>query len=177
MDFNKQLGFKESIFALAIVVLFVLFVVSPTYTGGEPDKNLFMILWFIGFIFVFTILSKIFIQNKNYYLPEYYKDLKIIHGKPLATIYPQLWKTDRHKWYERRLRMLLKVEIYVDFIIISFFDRAVLIDKKENLKIEDNGILGTTITVCNNDKKFKLNLSVFQWNKMRKNLSWYYDNN
>ena len=172
MDFNKPLNFKDSIFAIICILLFVLFVVSPAWTGGEPDKSLFILVWFIGAIFICYNLYKIFKKYVNLYLPERYSELKNEYGKPLKTIYPTLYRIkkehDERMFYLQRMRLLLKFDIYTDYIIISFFNKAVLVKKEEILSVEDSGILGTTILICKNNDTFKFNLSLFQWTLLKK---------
>ena len=172
MNFNKPLDFKQSIFAIACVLLFILFIISPLWTHGEPDKNLFMLVWLIGFLFVAIGLFCNFSNYKNFNLPDNYSVLKKYYGKPLASIHPFFAQIGNLNL--RNTKILSKIDIYNDFIIISFFNSALLVNKKTNLSVEDYGILGTTITIYNNARKLKLNLSVFQWNTLRKNLSWYY---
>ena len=166
MNFNKPLNIKESLFAIICVLLFISFAASPLWTHGEPDKNLFILLCFIGFLFVISNLFFDFSEDLAFNLPENYSELKQKYGKPIKTIHPVVLEIGKRNF--RRSKMFFKMDIYANFIIISFFNNAILIDKKESLNITKYGLLGAVMTVYFKTSKLKLGLSVFQYNSIKK---------
>lgn len=169
MNFNRKLNIKESIFAIIFVLLFISFVVSPLWTHGEPDKNLLILISLIGFLFVMSGLFFDFSEDLAFNLPENYSELKPKYGKPLKTIHPVISQMGR-KCYDR-MKLFCKIDIYTNFIIISYFNNAILIDKKEAISFNNYGILGTTMTVYYKTSKLELSLSMFQYNSIKKYLT------
>lgn len=166
MNFNKPLNIKEGIFAIFFVFLFVLFIVSPLWTHGEPDKNLLIVISLIGFLFVISRLFMDFLENIDFNLPENYSKIKKQYGKPLVTIHPSILQMGRKSY--RRTKMVFKMDVYTNFIIISCLNSAILIDKRESIIIDEYGLLGATMTVFYKTSKLKLGMSVFQYNSIKK---------
>lgn len=168
MNFNRKLNLKESIFAIIFVLLFISFVVSPIWTDGEPDKNLLILISLIGSLFVISGLFFDFSEDLDFNLPENYSELKQKYGKPLKTVRPFILAMGRKNY--SRTKMFFKMDIYNNFIIISYFNNAILIDKKESISFNNYGILGTTMTVYYKTSKLELSLSMFQYNSIKKYL-------
>ena len=168
LNFNRKLNLKESIFAIIFVLLFISFVVSPIWTHGEPDKNLLILISLIGFLFVISNLFFDFSEDLAFNLPENYSELKQKYGKPLKTIHPLMSKMGR-KFYSRS-KMFFKMDIYNNFIIISYFNYAILIDKKESIRFNNYGLFGAVMTVYYKTSNLELDLSVFQYTSIKKYL-------
>lgn len=168
LNFNRKLNLKESIFAIIFVFLFISFVVSPIWTYGEPDKNLLILISLIGFLFVISNLFFDFSEDLVFNLPENYSELKQKYGKPLKTIHPVTYTIGRKNF--RRMKMFSNLDIYTNFIIISLFNGAILIDKKESISIDEYGFFGAVMTVYYKTSKLKFGLSVFQYNSIKKYL-------
>ena len=168
MNFNRKLNLKESIFAIIFVLLFISFVVSPIWTHSEPDKNLLILISLIGFLFVISNLFFAFSENLAFNLPENYSELKQKYGKPLKTIHPVMLEMGREFYYKSKT--FFKMDIYNNFIIISYFNYAILIDKKESISFNNYGLFGAVMTVYYKTSKLKSGLSAFQYNSIKKYL-------
>lgn len=164
--FNIRLRWYWLILALVFIAIFVYFVISPALNGGEPDARAFIICWFIGFILIFTLVRKSWIQLLNECLPCKYNELKMQFGEPLQLfkvhLYALNWMHFRSTFFDNG-----RLEIYPEFIMFSAFGRACIIKNGSDIHLSESFWFGNRIEILSGNARICCSIAKQQYEHLK----------